>query len=71
MCGWGRFVEHWGNGNFLAALKRGDWLAVARTYNGYGPHAYTYAGWLKTLHDKYVAQFKAAGYPLTAADYTP
>ena len=71
MVGWGRFVQAWNHGTFLKALKAGDWKKVAETYNGKGPNAVKYAGWCKTLFDKYTKMFKDNGYPLTAAGYTP
>lgn len=67
MCQWGRFIERWGDGWFLGRLKAGDWIAVARVYNG----GSTYAARCRALDIKYTAMFKAAGYPMTAAGYTP
>lgn len=67
MCGWARFVEHWGSGWFLGRLKAGDWNAVARVYNG----GSTYAARCRALDAKYTKMFKDAGYPLTASGYAP
>lgn len=62
MIGWAKFVSTWGKGSFLKNLKARNWLAVARTYNGKGPHAATYASWCRTLYAKYAKIFKDAGY---------
>jgi hypothetical protein len=67
MCGWARFVEHWGSGWFLGRLKAGDWNTVARVYNG----GSTYAARCRALDAKYTKIFRDNGYPLTAAGWTP
>jgi hypothetical protein len=68
MCGWGRFLEHWGNGWFLKQLKAGNWDAVARVYNG----GSTYAARCRYWDRYYRNVFRATGeYPLTVAGWTP